>query len=87
MDAQRSAPRTTERFKLDACDLLAGGLEQDREFERGISRSVDEFIERELMQQHLRARYGFLKRCERATETYRQTSTRPFPRLAKLRPI
>jgi hypothetical protein len=35
--ARRHAIRVTaQRFKLDACDLLAGGLEGDREFERSI---------------------------------------------------
>jgi hypothetical protein len=38
--SQRHAIRVTaQRFELDACDLLAGGLRHDREFERGISQS------------------------------------------------
>ena len=53
-----------QHFKLDACGLVAGGWDHDREFQRGISQSGNEFIAGEVMQQHLDAGHGFLKRGE-----------------------
>src|SRR5207245_1619692 len=63
---QRYAQRVSaQQFKLDTCGLFATGLDHDRDLQRGVLQSGDEFIAGEVMQQHLYAWHSFLKPDER----------------------
>ncbi|HEV3211087.1 MAG TPA: hypothetical protein VGY91_12560 [Chthoniobacterales bacterium] len=41
--------------------MASSGLDHDREFQRGVSQAGDQFIAREVMQQHLYAWHGFFE--------------------------
>ena len=67
---QGHAPRVgAQHFKFDAQRPLASGVGHNREFQRGVVQSGNEIIAREIVQQHLHARYGFLK-CGKGRRQY-----------------